>query len=90
MTGPSARFEAKVSSVSEAGKNRPMAMKIGRPRPDYGLALEDQRRQQQEQQRERGNADRGPRQRLDGPQAQLRQNDPGAQEEGRSEGVNNG
>jgi hypothetical protein len=86
ITGPSARFEAKVRSVSEAGKNRPMAMKIGRPR----LVLEDERRQQQEQQRERGNADRGPRQRIDGPQAQLRQNDPGAQETRRSKGVDNG
>ena len=36
MTGPSARFEAKVNSVSEAGKNRPMAMKIGRPRQTTG------------------------------------------------------
>ena len=36
MTGPSARFEAKVSSVSEAGKNSPMAMKIGMPRQTTG------------------------------------------------------
>ena len=75
MTGPSARLEAKVSSVSEAGKNRPMAMNMGRPRQTTG-SPEDQRRQQQEQKREGGDADRGPRQRLDGPQAQLRQNDP--------------
>ena len=58
--------------------------------PDHRLVLEDQRRQQQEQDREGGDADRGPRERLDGPQAELRQNDPGAQEEGRSEGVDNG
>ncbi len=36
ITGPSDRFEAKVSSVSEAGKNRPMAMKMGRPRQTTG------------------------------------------------------
>src|SRR5262245_55682937 len=31
MTGPSARFEAKASSVRLAGKNKPIAAKIGRP-----------------------------------------------------------
>ncbi|WP_338822370.1 hypothetical protein [Bradyrhizobium septentrionale] len=36
MTGPSARFDAKVRSVSDAGKNRPIAMKIGRPRHTTG------------------------------------------------------
>ncbi len=36
MTGPSARFDAKVRSVSDAGKNRPMAVKIGRPRQTTG------------------------------------------------------
>jgi hypothetical protein len=58
--------------------------------PDDRLVVEDQRRQQQEQQRERGDADCGPRERIDGPQAQLRQNDPGPKEAGRSKGVDNG
>ena len=36
MTGPSARLEAKVRNVSIAGKNSPMAAKIGRPRQTTG------------------------------------------------------
>ena len=90
ITGPSARFEAKVNSVSEAGKNRPMAMNIGRPRQTTGSSQRISGDSKQEQERERGDADRGPRQRLDRPQAELRQNDPGAQEEGRSKGVEDG
>jgi hypothetical protein len=41
------------ASVSSAGKNRPMATKIGRPRQTTARR-QDQRRQQQEQQREGG------------------------------------
>src|SRR5689334_13832751 len=36
MTGPSARLEAKVRKVRLAGKNRPIATKIGRPRQTIG------------------------------------------------------
>ena len=88
ITGPSARFEAKVRQRQAARKNRPMAMKSAgraqttvRPRRISGDSREDRS--------VRRDADRGPRQRSTDPR-QLRQNDPGAQEEGRSKGVEDG
>ena len=90
MTGPSARLEAKVRNVRLAGKNRPMAMKIGKPRQTTGSPARIKRRSEQEQQREGGHADRSSRQRLDGPQPQLGGDHAGAEEGRGSKGEQDG